>query len=344
MRKNFLLLAGSVVFAFLLAELALRLHPPVMVYMVTRNIVQQTHSEPSPDPVLGYIPRANLSKDFSNLEFHTHVTINSKNMRDREYSFEKPAGIKRIAVAGDSFVFGWGVEDREVFTEILEDRYLKNTEVLNFGVSGYDAAQTLERIKVEALRFHPDAVLLCLYGFPDGAPPQQYEFRDGRLYYAQKEKVTGKDKIKNFLRRNVYLFTVLEDAKGWLETKFSPPAQPPAAEPYPSPAEWQFGLRILSDFQEMGQQNGFKPIVIYIPNKWDLLDPSALKDDMKGIQLLSEFSEGTGLTFWNLTPELTQAWKKSGRLPYFKFDDHWNTWGHETAAYVIAERLKKEGF
>lgn len=36
-------------------------------------------------------------------EFQTYVRINSKGLRDRDYSYEKPSGVFRILVPGDSF-------------------------------------------------------------------------------------------------------------------------------------------------------------------------------------------------------------------------------------------------
>ena len=56
-------------------------------------------------PGLDYELRPNLEKFAQN----ALVRTNSHGMRDRERSIERPAGVFRIAVLGDSFTFGFGV-------------------------------------------------------------------------------------------------------------------------------------------------------------------------------------------------------------------------------------------
>src|SRR5690606_15081357 len=48
------------------------------------------------------------------------VTINRWGMRDRDYTLEKPAGTRRIALLGPSYVMGIGVADDETFDTFLE--------------------------------------------------------------------------------------------------------------------------------------------------------------------------------------------------------------------------------
>ena len=124
--KKWILSALSVGFSLLICELCLRWDPPFWVYMEARNIVQQTTSEPSPNPLLGYLPKANLERRFRNKEFNMMVKINSRNMRDKEYPYQKLPGAKRIVAVGDTFAFGWGVEVDETVTELLETKYLKD--------------------------------------------------------------------------------------------------------------------------------------------------------------------------------------------------------------------------
>lgn len=53
-------------------------------------------------------------------EFVTHVCYNSFGMRDRERSVEKPEGVKRILVLGDSFGEGMEVEFEQTAGQVLE--------------------------------------------------------------------------------------------------------------------------------------------------------------------------------------------------------------------------------
>jgi hypothetical protein len=70
------------------------------------------------------------------------VTHNSSGQRGREYPTARLKGVTRILALGDSFTWGFGVEDREVFTEVLASGP-GGFEVVNLGVSGYGTDQEL---------------------------------------------------------------------------------------------------------------------------------------------------------------------------------------------------------
>jgi len=100
------------------------------------------------------------------------LTINSRGLRDREYPLAKPEGVFRILVLGDSFTWGYGVSDEEVFTERLEKALAtagRSVEVLNAGVSGWGTDQELLYLEREGLQSSPDLVVLAffLYNDPD---------------------------------------------------------------------------------------------------------------------------------------------------------------------------------
>ena len=86
------------------------------------------------------------------------LTINSKGLRDREYSYEKPARVRRILVLGDSYAWGYGVADKEVFTEVLEEQLHDGSgtwEVLNTGVSGWGTDQQYLFLRDEGMKYCP---------------------------------------------------------------------------------------------------------------------------------------------------------------------------------------------
>ncbi len=96
---------------------------------------------------------------------HT-LTINSKGLRDREYPYQKPPGTMRILVLGDSFAWGYGVADDQVFSEVLEAKFEQtgaNIEVLNGGVSGWGTDQEYLFLVDEGIKYAPDLVVLAIY-------------------------------------------------------------------------------------------------------------------------------------------------------------------------------------
>ncbi len=100
------------------------------------------------------------------------VTINSSGFRDREYTREKPPDVLRIAAIGDSVSFGLWVPQQQSYPkqlEVLLNEQAQNRaaskvrfEVLNFGVTGYNITQVVERLRTLVLDYDPD---LILYGY-----------------------------------------------------------------------------------------------------------------------------------------------------------------------------------
>jgi lysophospholipase L1-like esterase len=88
------------------------------------------------------------------------VVTNSEGLRDRERVRSKPPGTRRIAVLGDSFTFGYGVEGDAVWPAVLERLMSPGVEVLNFGVGGYSTQDEAALLEHKALAFDPDLVLV----------------------------------------------------------------------------------------------------------------------------------------------------------------------------------------
>jgi|GEM_PF-2241379 len=92
-------------------------------------------------------------------DFDVKYSINSKGNRDKEIQEEKPPEIFRIIASGESMVFGDGINYGKRFSEVIENS-LADVEVVNMGVWGYGADQSLLQLKRDGFRFHPDVVVL----------------------------------------------------------------------------------------------------------------------------------------------------------------------------------------
>ena len=66
-----------------------------------------------PDPVLSYSLRENASAVHREADFQVTVHTNALGLRGEPASRKKAADTYRILVVGDSFAFGFGVEDDE---------------------------------------------------------------------------------------------------------------------------------------------------------------------------------------------------------------------------------------
>ncbi|HVJ68284.1 MAG TPA: hypothetical protein VM510_09890 [Caulifigura sp.] len=94
------------------------------------------------------------------------LSVNRWGMRDRDRTLQKPQGTVRIAVVGNSPVMGYGVNDDQTFTRLLEQQLNEaNTvagrtyEVLNFGVGRYWAIHRRAQIDHVIRPFEPDIII-----------------------------------------------------------------------------------------------------------------------------------------------------------------------------------------
>ena len=89
------------------------------------------------------------------------IVVNSLGFREREVA-AKSSNRYRIAIVGDSFAWGQGIEERERFSNLLEASLGPRYEVLNFGIPGNNLPEHVQVLD-QALQLSPDFVLLQLY-------------------------------------------------------------------------------------------------------------------------------------------------------------------------------------
>ena len=129
--------------------------------------------QPHPSDSIIYTMRPNLKIKFQGVEVRT----NSFGHRGPERSVEKPADVFRLALLGDSFAFGWGVDEDKSFASVIERELppllspqKKRVEVINFGVPGYSTFQEVAQFLEQGWQFSPDAVLVYFVENDFGMP------------------------------------------------------------------------------------------------------------------------------------------------------------------------------
>ncbi len=113
-----------------------------------------------------------------NLKFQeVPVRTNSFGIRGPERPLAKPDGVYRIMLLGDSFAFGWGVEEDKIFATRIEEILNesggvsgKKVELFNFGVPGYSTFQEVAMFQDLGVKLKADAVLVYFVDNDFGLP------------------------------------------------------------------------------------------------------------------------------------------------------------------------------
>jgi lysophospholipase L1-like esterase len=114
------------------------------------------------DALLGWAHQPGQEGIFETPQFRTFVHINQKGLRDSEHSYERLNDADRILVLGDSFAWGYGVEESERFSQLLETSL--GAEVVNAGVSGYSTDQEFLWFRNEGIKYDIDLVIVVFTG------------------------------------------------------------------------------------------------------------------------------------------------------------------------------------
>jgi lysophospholipase L1-like esterase len=165
---------GAAVFTLLLLELAVRVAYPQPINYYNFTLIQADgggEMVSSSSSISSFRSRGsgrgpykpNLATQFGG----TRVTTNSYGWRDVDYALEKPVGITRVMVVGDSVTFGYGVELDDMFTRVLERELNRQGgsryQVLSLGGAGAHTYSQRNIIKENVPVYRPDIVILAFH-------------------------------------------------------------------------------------------------------------------------------------------------------------------------------------
>jgi GDSL-like Lipase/Acylhydrolase family len=156
-------------------------------------------------------------------EWRTYIKINSLGLRDREHTYEKPTGTRRVLLLGDSITEGMQVPLDRTFARLVEsDLHGRSLpiEVINAGVSAFSTDNELLFFRAEGIRYAPDVVVLVFNAMNDVSETSRALIT--RVYSRTPEKLLPKT-----------YFHV-----GPAGELVAEPAPPPSPPPTPSPVSW----------------------------------------------------------------------------------------------------------
>lgn len=312
------------------------------------------------DGELGWIQKSNYEAFFTSREFRVNVKSNSEGFRDQDYSFQKSAGLKRVVVLGDSFTWGWGVEQQEIFCEVAEKKFQK-TEFLNLGQNSYGTGQEYLLLKNLGMKYLPDLTVLAFFpnDIMDNAGKNlkrpNFILDEGKLVKAKLPKpLTFPKKVRKFFNEYFALYSLIDYRLSLLRTLRTNPLAYDGFDRYllrdyheRMQEPWEITKALLLEIDKL---TNHRFLIMFVPNRMQVEEDNyqlaleVTKVDENSIDLfypnnlVREFSEKYGIPFLDLTPRFRQESKKV-RL-YFTWDSHWTKEGHRLAGEILSEKLE----
>jgi hypothetical protein len=301
-----------------------------------------------PDATLGWMLRPGVEG------------ANRAGFRDGERMVDKPEGVYRIAVLGDSYTTAPDVDVRRTYWRLLPERLRqcgfaagKDIETLGFAVGGYGTGQEAIALETVAMRYQPDLVLLQFSAADD--------LQDNSLFLAEgKERPFFMLDAKGVLRlddgftvrdsfraqasfpqelarrladrsRSVQLALRARSMPFFGEAQARNDYHPLAFAP-PRDERWEDAWRItealLVRMHHYSARNGARFAVFTAPHPVQLGDDDLLYPDRR----IEAYAKRRGISAFSLAEAM------KGRRDLY-VDRYWNADGHAAVADMLAERL-----
>lgn len=352
----------SVVLTLLLVEAGLRLLWPQSLLHDPDAFLE--------DPVLTGRLKPGFQDRFTGPEYSTTWTINEDGYRG-PVAGARVAGTWRVAALGDSFTFGYGVEEEEAWPRVLEAALEtaggRKEEIYNLGIGGYGTTQQVawleERLKAG---LQPDAVIVGFYPGNDlsdslrgEAARQAAESGEGGAGSpaAGLPSPSRALRMKRWLGSRLHLYTLISDRADGLLVRFGLrsvvyPEEVEVLRESPAPEVargWEAVGRALDRLRALSESHRFSAAVMAIPMRhqvvpesWDRVrdyyrrttgeDLAAVRLDEPG-RRLERLCRRAGLPLLDLSPFFRSA-DDPGAF-YFQRDQHWTREGHAAAARAL---------
>lgn len=308
--------------------------------------------------------------------FDTTVTINSQRLRaDKEYELEAPLGVTRIAILGDSFTFGIGVNDAETYPAQLArllaaSSHAGQFEVINAGVGGTGTGDQVRRFESLMTQFHPRIVILTTISNDVDDDLDRGLFvltSSGEVRPRAVEELSAEDRRARTTRDIVGLLPgyaffsqhshLLNFARDGINATIVAARRAAALQAMPGAQKTDlaeryrsYGLPLLAGeilwLQQKVEESGARLAVVFVPQR-EAVYPSTAPW-AEGVQwktraieeLLQQVCSENQIPFLNLTPRMQELSQKSTQPLYYEDrDTHPAPTGYRTIAEEVATFL-----
>ena len=314
------------------------------------------------DPQMGWTfqhDRSGLKLNRETNSLNT-VQLNRHGFRGPDRELEKPAGVHRTLVLGDSFTAGLHVAQADSYPARLEENLNRKNkagtrfEIINAGVPGYSTAQELAFFREIGWKHNPDLVVLALYLGNDisnnslraipchylvsvcGRP--YYEMREGRLVSIDEgrpQRVQSESWLDRLLGFSLVYRNLIQRSTMPVSNE-APEGQvvygiESKTRGFPA---WVTTMELLLQIKEAVELYRI-PFVVLVASTQPEVVVSPMTGSMRLLRLeLLSFLEHHGIAYVEPLRGLLES-QEDGRSPYYEGDHHWNEVGHAIAANAI---------
>lgn len=293
--------------------------------------------------------------------FQNDVKTNSYGFHSREYSLEKPEGVFRIAIIGDSFVEAMQVRQDKTMAALLEQKLNSlnsrsyRYEVIPFGISSHGTYKSILYFEKYAVGFKPDLVIAA-FSLND----TQDDAFESNISSAEFSPGISKS-VKKILRKSVLITTLRKSYLTFLSNpeknsdKLSAEVEILLPEYNDFWREaWIREEKLLKNFKDKVTKNNSNFMLVSLTDGYrvhqELLDRfkasiqgNAIDLD-KPEKLLSRIAQENYFVYLALNPLFRKRAEKEEGSTVWPCDGHWNGKGHEWAAdslfdYLVSQKL-----
>jgi hypothetical protein len=281
-------------------------------------------SGPTVDPRIGWKLPPYARVEESGGDYSVTYRANAQGFRSA-HDFGRPTARRRLALLGDSYTFGTGVDDDATFAARLEGR-LRRVRTYNFGIGGFGIDQMWMTLRHYALEVDPDVVVLsfirndldralsAIRRGHDWLAKPTFRLQEGRLVPLTLENAPPA--AYRWIAARSRLFELargLESSIGWR---------------FPTGYRWRLNRALFAAIRDECRAAGVPLVVVHLPVNRRTPSP----------MLADEFAE-LEIPFLDLTDRLPP----DADSLYFEHDPHFSPRGHAFAADEIARFLIERG-
>jgi hypothetical protein len=264
-----------------------------------------------------------------------------------DVQLSKTSGRKRILVLGDSYVWGVGVSQEQLFTN--PEVYGTNDEVINCGVSGYGTDQEYLFYLLEGQKFDVDQVVLAFTLYNDvenNLNSKQYSYLkpyftlngDQLVLHNDHVRYSVVDNLFRNLRRDCRVWNlVYEGIDGLIKTLLHKQQKRLGADVVVSEADRrgiELTLAILKKLKQAVEARHAEFSVVFIPYKPRV--ENHLAGNHPFAPLIAAGLTQMGVSYREPYPEFLKS-AMAGADPFNVEDNHFNAAGHALFAKFVTD-------